>query len=229
MSPEAQSLEPKESFVPNESTLKAWEAQAYMLEYSQSEPNSSQAEVANERANSAFSELTTMTQDFLWASAFKRTAGKTEEVEEILQETYLRAYKALPRFRGDSQVTTWLHQIMFNELSRYYEKKSKEPLLEIDGQEIPEDKQIAYLGRLSLQSYDDVELAVERKESLNHLLELIDDLSPKHRKIVLMQAYYGISQAKIAEALNMTEGAVKVAFCRARKKLRELHPDQVID
>src|SRR5229473_2254851 len=106
MSPDAGYYETGESFEPSKATLCAWRAQAHMLEYANSQPDSAQAELAVEQANSEFGEMVSLTWDYLRGSAFKRSGGSPDEVEEILQETYIQAYRHLPKFRGNANVET---------------------------------------------------------------------------------------------------------------------------
>lgn len=222
MSPSERSPEVPD-FVPSDATLKAWEAQAYMLEYAHCDPESIQATNANVRANLAFEDMTRLSYPFLRASTFVRTAGDAEDTHTVLQDTYLRAYRFLPGFRGESQVETWLHSIMFSRLSTHYQRKSREKHTHLDAVEDPE----SFLGSLAISAEISPEQAVESSETFEHLLELLDELSPRSRTIVLLQGYYGHSQAKIAELLNTSEGAVRTAFSRARKLLRERHPEMI--
>lgn len=213
-----------EQFEPSPATKAAWEARSFLLQLHDSKPGSVQAEVAKEAADREFAEVVTLTQGKVYGSLLARTKGNREAAAEILQETYIRAYKGLPKFRGDAQVETWLHQISFSRLSTYYKKEAK------------------HLGNVSLSGYapasqepinfeesvmdDSEDFAPEAQamagELRKELLDAIEELPPRHGIALRLHGLMGWSHEKIAEHLDISVGNSRVIVHRAQRSLRKL-------
>jgi len=134
--------------------------------------------------------------------------GKAGLVEDLAQETFLRAFRALPRFRGDGRASlaTWLvtiaTRVALNELRR------RPPHTE-------------YLDTVT-ESVRIVEAAaVERHASAQAIERAIADLSPAYRGAFLLRELHGLDYGEIAEVLEIDVGTVKSRLSRARAKLRE--------
>ena len=131
-------------------------------------------------------------------------AGRTTAVEDLAQETFLRAFRALPRFDGDgpAKLSTWLGtiatRVALNELRRH-----RPPLVELDTVEddLP--------GRRP--SMTPVAAAIERA---------IEGLSPTYRGAFVLRELHGLDYTEIAEVLEVDLGTVKSRLSRARANLR---------
>lgn len=141
-----------------------------------------------------------------------------QDAEDILQETFIKAYKHIDKFDGRSSVSTWLYRIATNEalmslrkklpdtvsfdVPSIYESEPQEPLQIIDWCCMPEEEYLTAEGRLRLDQ------AAERlPESL--------------RIVFVLRDIEGLSTRETAEVLNISETAVKTRLSRARLRLRE--------
>ena len=142
----------------------------------------------------------------------------SEDAEDMLQETYIKALRALPAFEGRSSLKTWLYRIAVNESLMMLRKRrpvsavEDENLDDEDGLENP--VQIVDFSAMPEREM----MAGEAKLFLN---SAIQKLSPGLRAVFLLRDVEGFSIRETAEALNLTEMNVKTRLLRARLKLRE--------
>lgn len=153
-----------------------------------------------------------------------RMCGNQQDAEETLQETFLSAIQALPRFEGRSQLSTWLYRIASNAclMRRRRESKDANTVTEADTYETfgadENDEMPTYFVDWSYLP-DDIVLDRELQEFMEWA---ILQLPPKLRLVFIWRELEGLSTAETAEALEISESAVKVRLHRARLKLREL-------
>jgi RNA polymerase sigma-70 factor, ECF subfamily len=147
-----------------------------------------------------------------------RMMNSPQEAEEVLQETFVSAFRALGRFEGRSQLSTWLYRIAYNAALMRLRKREiptfsiDEPLVSEDGEELP--RQLVDWTALP----DDVALSNELRDVLE---KAIGTLPLKLRGVFVLRDIEGLSTAEVAEALGLTETNVKVRLHRARLALRE--------
>lgn len=122
--------------------------------------------------------------------------------EDCTQETYLRAWRALPRFEGRSQLGTWLHRIAVNVVIERRRRGGVEPDSLDDVDEL--DHGVAF------------DTPVEERE----IERAIDSLPDGARDALVLCAIYGHSHAEAAEMLGLAEGTCKAQLHRARALLR---------
>ena len=151
-----------------------------------------------------------------------RMCGNVEDAEETLQETFLNALKALPRFEGRSKFSTWLYRIASNAcLSRRRRDASRPDILSID-EAGEDDSADDFRPKFFLDwSYapEDELLTAELKTVM---AEAITRLPPDLRIVFIWRDLEGLSTEETAEVLGLSVGTVKVRLHRARLKLREL-------
>lgn len=139
--------------------------------------------------------------------------GKGALVEDLAQETFLRAFRALPRFRGDGRASlaTWLvtiaTRVALNELRR------RPPHTEwLDT--------VTESGRTGEAARSGEAAVVERHASAQAIERAIADLSPVYRGAFLLRELHGLDYGEIAEVLEVDVGTVKSRLSRARARLR---------
>lgn len=157
----------------------------------------------------AFSELVRRHRDRLWAVAL-RTTGDPEDAADALQEALLSAFRRAASFRGDAQVTTWLHRIVVNAcLDRLRRRSSRhtEPL--------PDEEDRAAILAAPLSAEHDVEVAERRADVLAALAELTEE----QRAALVLIDMEGYSVEEAAEILECAPGTVKSRCSRGRARL----------
>jgi len=165
-------------------------------------------ERAKEGDERAFSELMRLHQRDVFKLALK-LLGNYELALDASQETFIRAWRALPRFRGDSAISTWLHRITVNTSFNVSKKAKRHRTLELNDEGIEADG-------------ESPEEAGERVELTERLRNALGQLAPNLRVVVVMKDLQGYSHAEVAKALSISVSAAKVRLHRARRALREM-------
>ncbi len=141
------------------------------------------------------------------------------EVEDAMQQTYLHAYANLSSFAGASSFSTWLTRIAVNEALGRLRGRSRlaalEQVIEVDSEEtMPSAPR-------------DPEREAAARESLRLLERAVDRLPPAYRTVYMLREIEELSTADVAQALGITEEAVKVRLHRARLSLRDALAEEV--
>lgn len=150
------------------------------------------------------------------SNAIYLTLGSRQDVEDLAQEVFVRAYRSLDRVAVGQSLFSWIYRIAVNvaidELRRRKVRRflSLEGLGEFSGRENVASEEETPAGRL---------LAGERSEQIRLALQR---LSPTSRTVLLLREYEGLSYREIADVLHITEQAVKSRIFRARDELRAL-------
>ena len=139
-----------------------------------------------------------------------RSLNNTQEAEDIAQESFVRAWKALPSFRADAQFSTWLYRIAtnlcYNRLPRL---KSEFDLLDSEAEGDIWDQRQAVEGSF---------LSREMRQAL---FRAVDELPESYRLLITLRHIQGLSYQEIADVTGMPLGTVKTGIFRARRRLRE--------
>lgn len=140
-----------------------------------------------------------------------RTYVKDEDaIEDILQETYVKAYENLGKFEGRSQLSTWLTRILINEALASINKTSK--LDAFSDQIVSPD----------IKKVQSAEHQVIRKNMQEIIEKAIDGLPQKYSSVFVMRELEGMNIREVAHALDISEENVKVRLFRAKKALQEV-------
>jgi RNA polymerase sigma-70 factor, ECF subfamily len=164
--------------------------------------------LAKEGDQQAFEELVRRTYSDSYTLALRLT-GDEDDARDVVQESYLRAYRGLKRFRGDAQFTTWLYRITANCAANQLRRRTRhrhEELDEDSGPVVDADHDPAVLADAA-----DLRARVEGALAL---------LPPRLRAVVVLRDVYDLSHEAIAAELGISESAAKVRLHRARRKLR---------
>jgi len=147
-----------------------------------------------------------------------RLLGNSEDARDLLQETYLSAYRNLSSFKGDSAFSTWVYRIATNHaLMRLRRKQPQE--VEWDELQIPTHEELK--GRNISDWALDPREALLRKELRGVLEKAIQGLPPAYRAVVTLRDVEDLSSEETARILGISVGAVKTRLHRARIFLRE--------
>jgi len=142
----------------------------------------------------------------------RRLTGNEEDARDVVQESYLRAWRAIGKFRGEAQFSTWMYRITANTASTHLRRRKRHRAEPLDNVVEPAEE------RPELQPSP----AVESVDSLQRIGAALDELPPKLRVLVVLKDVYGLPHEAIAEELGISVPAAKVRLHRARRKLRDL-------
>ena len=140
-----------------------------------------------------------------------------EDAREVVQETFVRAFRNLDGFKGDSSFYTWLYRIAFNLSIDFQRKESKRTNVEYEESLPPGDATMAFGGKTRGEDPFD---AVRSRELGSKIFEAIGDLTPDHRAVILLREVDGLSYEEISETLDCSLGTVMSRLHYARKKLQ---------
>jgi RNA polymerase sigma-70 factor, ECF subfamily len=141
-----------------------------------------------------------------------------QDAEDILQETFIKAFRSLNGFDGRSKISTWLYRIATNEALMLIRRRKpdsislQEPLETLDGEQEP----LQIVDWCCLP--EDELLSTEVRRQLDKAIEA---LPHSLRLVFLLRDIEGLSTRETAEVLNLSETAVKTRLSRARLRLRE--------
>jgi RNA polymerase sigma-70 factor (ECF subfamily) len=158
----------------------------------------------------AFDELVRTTYAETYTLA-KRLTGNEEDARDVVQESYLRAYRGLHRFRGDAQFSTWLYRITANCASSHMGKRSRRRT-----EVLPDEAVIA-----DVNPERDPSARAEATVLRDRLEDALDQLPAKLRAVVVLRDVYDLPHEAIAAELGISESAAKVRLHRARRQLRD--------
>jgi RNA polymerase sigma-70 factor (ECF subfamily) len=181
----------------------------------QSEDFSIAALRAGDRAE--FSRLVEAYSGNMYRLALK-ILDNAQDAEDVLQETFLKAYRHLKNFDGRSKVSTWLYRIATNEALMILRRR-KPGIFSIDEPWDSADEEQEPLQIVDWCCLPETELM--SSEVRKYLDEAIDQLTHSLRVVFLLRDIENLSTAETAEILGLSETAVKTRLSRARMRLRQ--------
>lgn len=151
-----------------------------------------------------------------------RYVRSPDEAQDVAQEAFIKAYRAIGRFRGDSAFYTWVYRIAINTAKNYLVAASRRPPTgDIDAQEAEQ-----YEGAAGLKEYDTPEHLVLKDEIQATITRAIDELPEDLRTAITLRELEGMSYEEIATTMECPIGTVRSRIFRARDvidtKLRPL-------
>ena len=165
---------------------------------------------AKDGDRAAFDQLVRLTHAGVYTLAYRLT-GNEDDARDVAQETYLRAYRAIKRFRGDSRFSTWLYRITANCASTLIVRRTKN-----SHDELSLDEPLA-----DHRHEIDPEGMAESGFVRDRLTAALAELPPRLRAVVVLRDVYDLPHEAIAAELGISQEAAKVRLHRARRKLRE--------
>ena len=159
----------------------------------------------------------------------QRLCGSPDDAKDLVQETFLSAYRGLKDFRGDSSVSTWLYTIAAHACQRMRRKRKGEPEYELSLDALIPTSD----GDMPLQvpGHDlSPEERLEHKELRRSLLTAVQKLPKKYRMVLVLRDMEGLSAKETGAVMGLTERAVKSRLHRARLFVRhELGGERATD
>lgn len=144
----------------------------------------------------------------------RRMVTDHDDANDILQNTFLKAWSGLDNFRGDARISTWLYRIAYNECLTFIGKKKAENSISIDADEGESD-------RLEGEEYFNGDRAQEL------LQKAIGTLPPKQRIVFIMKYFEEKKYEEISEICGTTVGALKASYHHAVQKIEKYIEEQI--
>ena len=145
--------------------------------------------------------------------------GDPQEALDLSQEVFLRVFKTLPHFRGQSTLRTWIYRIVINQASnrqRWWRRRHR-------SQQVALDDPAASHGELAeSRSFAMPDRVLQQNEVAGRVWAALDALPFDQRAVIVLREIDGLSYEEIAESLTVAVGTVKSRLARARQQLREL-------
>lgn len=151
-----------------------------------------------------------------------RMVRDTDRVPDIAQETFIRAYRALPRFRGESQFYTWLYRIAVNTAKKHLMDMKRDPVVTLSSLRPGDDDETSgHEPEPSWAGVDEAtpEAVLASKEIAEAVNAAMDALPVELRHAVTLREIEGMSYEDIAQALDCPIGTVRSRIFRAREAI----------
>jgi RNA polymerase sigma-70 factor (ECF subfamily) len=172
----------------------------------------------------AFRTLVERYQDRIYNTVF-RLAGNEEDARDIAQETFLRVWENLGRFRGDAAFYTWIFRIAVNQALTHRRQTARLRTVQA-GDDPPEVAPLGGTQAARLQAAPEAEM--ERREQESQIAEALAYLDADHRAAVVLRDVEGLDYQEIAAVLDVPPGTVKSRIHRARLLLRQRLKDVLV-
>ena len=170
----------------------------------------------------AFNELVKAYADPVFKLAFRLLSRNREEAEDVTQEVFLKAFRKIKQFRGDSALRTWLFRItsncVTNRLKYRMRLKRRETLL----QNVPDPDDLPEPGSIGAS---DPAQEYEKKERLRRIEEAVQALPEDLRRVVVLRDLDNFSYQEISSITSIPVGTVKSRIARGREALRKILKD----
>lgn len=164
----------------------------------------------------AYEELVRRYHGKIYGLVYSMTSSR-EDAEDLTQEVFVKAWKALGRFRGQSGFYTWVYRIAINRTINFRKKRNRRQGVSFEDFD-PDIKQAETYKAFSSKG------SVLRKMSLSEFQKKMNEalltLSEKHRAVVVMHDVQGMPHADIAKIMHCSEGTVRSRLFYARKQLQ---------
>ena len=140
-----------------------------------------------------------------------RVVQRNDEIEDICQEVFIKVFRQIKKFRGDSRLSTWIATIAYNTSISYYRKIQRRG-------EQSYDEQPLLMGNKKDDSMN--HKTVEKEEAKRILLKMIEKLPVNYRTVLTLYHLEEFSYKEIEEITGMPDGTIKSYLSRARKLLK---------
>ena len=151
-------------------------------------------------------------------------AKSAVEIEDIVQDTFIKAYRKLDSFEHQSSFSTWLHRIAVNTALDFLKRAGRSPVRAVEDPELAPSP--AEGGARSLAAPD---ASMEREEIQRITHEVLEELPEIFRTVLVLRELEGMAYQEMADVLGISIGTVESRLFRARARFKDalirLHPD----
>jgi RNA polymerase sigma-70 factor (ECF subfamily) len=167
----------------------------------------------------AFEELVTERSGEIYGLLFRLTEN-SEEARDLTQETFLRAFQNIGRFRGEADLRTWIYRIAINQARnrwRWWRRRRRDATVPLDATQGQSNQTLIATLAESSENPEQLTLAHEREVALRSALQKV---GRAYRETVILRDIEGFSYEEIASTLGINVGTVKSRLARGRQELR---------
>ena len=161
----------------------------------------------------SFNELILRWERPIYALAY-RTIGREEDARDVCQETFLRAFRALPGFRGQAKFSSWLYRIALNLCRDWVRRERRAPVVQP-----PEDADLLELAAAAEPS-EPIEDLVARKDLARLVERAMEALPEEQRTAIVLKEYHGLTFQEIADLIGCPLSTVKTRLYQGLSVLR---------
>ena len=161
----------------------------------------------------SFNELVHRWERPIYALAY-RTIGREDDARDVCQETFLRAFRALPAFRGDAKFSSWLYRITINLCRDWVRRQRRSPTVQV-GEDVDLSELAAAQG--PTESIEDL---VARRDLSQQVERAMAALSADQRTAIVLKEYHGMTFQEIATVLGCPLSTVKTRLYQGMTTLR---------
>ena len=149
--------------------------------------------------------------------------GRRSDAEEVVQDAFVRMYKALPRFRGDAEFSTWMYRVVVNQArNRYRWNRRRGTHMQVSiHQSKKDDERDAHFHEISDQEHRKPDQELIYDEWQSEILREMENLPEVNREALILRNVKHMAYEDIAEVLGCKVGTVKSRIARAREELRK--------
>jgi len=145
-----------------------------------------------------------------------RQVRNPSDIEDIAQETFIKAYRALPDFRGESAFYTWLYRIAINTARNWYVAQTRRPQT-VDPRENPEGETFDQID--NLRDINTPEALLASRQVAQTINQAMAELPEELRNAITLREVEGLSYDEIAQAMDCPVGTVRSRIFRAREAI----------
>jgi len=161
----------------------------------------------------SFNELIVRWERPIYALAY-RVIGREEDARDVCQDTFLRAYRALPGFKGQAKFSSWLYRIALNLCRDWIRRQRRAPV-----SQMPEDIDAAELAAAT-EPTESIEDLVARRELSAIVEQAMAGLSEEQRTAIILKEYHGMTFQEIADLQGCPLSTVKTRLYQGLSQLR---------
>jgi RNA polymerase sigma-70 factor (ECF subfamily) len=169
----------------------------------------------------AYERLVAENSGDVYALLFRLTSD-AEEARDLTQETFLRAFQSIDRFRGDASLKTWIYRIAINQARnrwRWWRRRRRDVTVSLDATDDQREQPLA--ATLPCENSPSPEQQTLAREREAQLREALCGLRRSYREAVILRDVEGFSYEEIAQTLQISIGTVKSRISRGRLELRQ--------
>ena len=161
----------------------------------------------------SFNQLVLRWERPIYALAY-RTIGREEDARDVCQETFLRAFRALPKFRREAKFSSWIYRIALNLCRDWARRQRRTPVVQL-----PEDVDLMEMA-VAAEPSEPIENIVARKDLTRRVEQVMARLPEEQRTAIVLKEYHGLTFQEIADLVGCPLSTVKTRLYQGLTVLR---------